>query len=231
MKLLHYHLAIIIVIVFMIPLCGPQSTANAEIFGSGNVIDGDTLTVSDTKIRLYGIDAPESEQKCYRKNKQISYPCGSEATVAFKDMIEGKTLSCKKKSIDRYSRILAVCRIAGAEGIEVNAEMVFSGWALAYRQYSQKYINQEKDAEIAQRGIWQGQFVKPWKWRRGKRLTIRPSIPTKCLIKGNISRYGRIYHLPNSINYKKTKIDKEKGEMWFCSEREAIAKGWRRAKQ
>ena len=43
-----------------------------------------------------GLTHPESEQKCYRKNKQISYPCGSEATVAFKDMIEGKTLSCKK---------------------------------------------------------------------------------------------------------------------------------------
>ena len=67
MKLLHYQLAIIIVIVFMIPLCGPQSTANAEIFGSGNVIDGDTLTVSDTKIRLYGIDAPGVRTKMLQK--------------------------------------------------------------------------------------------------------------------------------------------------------------------
>ncbi len=48
--------------------------------------------------------------------------------------------------------------------------MVANGWALAYRDYSLDYVAQEADAQAARRGIWAGEFVEPWKWRRGKRL-------------------------------------------------------------
>lgn len=51
--------------------------------------------------------------------------------------------------------------------------------------------------------------------------------PGRCAIKGNISRNGRIYHLPGSASYARTTIDESKGERWFCSEREARAAGWR----
>ena len=50
-----------------------------------------------------------------------------------------------------------------------------------------------------------------------------------CLIKGNISRRGRIYHLPGTAHYRRTRIDTDKGEKWFCSQEEARAAGWRRA--
>ncbi len=52
-----------------------------------------------------------------------------------------------------------------------------------------------------------------------------------CLIKGNISPSGRIYHLPNSPAYDKTRIDEARGERWFCTEAEAQAAGWRPTKQ
>ncbi len=48
--------------------------------------------------------------------------------------------------------------------------MVANGWALAYTRYSLDYVDEEADAQAARRGIWAGQFVKPWKWRQGKRL-------------------------------------------------------------
>lgn len=48
-----------------------------------------------------------------------------------------------------------------------------------------------------------------------------------CLIKGNISDNGHIYHVPGSPSYSSTKIDESKGERWFCSEEEARAAGWR----
>lgn len=48
-----------------------------------------------------------------------------------------------------------------------------------------------------------------------------------CDIKGNISGNGRIYHLPGSSAYARTRIDTSKGERWFCSESEARAAGWR----
>ncbi len=47
--------------------------------------------------------------------------------------------------------------------------MVGEGWALAYRDYSEKYVPQENAAREAGKGIWAMQFVPPWKWRKGKR--------------------------------------------------------------
>jgi endonuclease YncB( thermonuclease family) len=52
-------------------------------------------------------------------------------------------------------------------------------------------------------------------------------LPEKCRIMGNISRYGKIYHVPGTAAYAKTKIDESQGERWFCSEAEAKAAGWR----
>jgi hypothetical protein len=53
----------------------------------------------------------------------------------------------------------------------------------------------------------------------------------QCLIKGNISGKGeRIYHPPGCRYYSSTVIDSKRGERWFCSEREAVAAGWRRTK-
>ncbi len=48
--------------------------------------------------------------------------------------------------------------------------MVRQGLALAYRRYSMDHVDEEADAQAAQRGIWVGEFVKPWEWHRGKRL-------------------------------------------------------------
>ncbi len=108
--------------------------------------------------------------------------------------------------------------------------MVWEGLALAYRRYSLDYTGQEADARAARRGIWASEFVKPWDWRRGKRIAANDNAPDQCRIKGNISRSGeRIYHVPGGQYYGRTKIDSSKGERWFCSEAEATAAGWRKA--
>ncbi len=51
--------------------------------------------------------------------------------------------------------------------------------------------------------------------------------PRRCPIKGNISSAGRIYHVPWSEWYERTRIDPARGERWFCSEDDAIRAGWR----
>ena len=51
--------------------------------------------------------------------------------------------------------------------------------------------------------------------------------PTNCRIKGNISKNGKIYHVPGSPSYDQTEIDESNGEKWFCTEAEARAEGWR----
>ena len=160
--------------------------------------------------------------------------------------IAGRTVVCEERDRDRYKRIVAVCR---AGGEDLNAWMVSQGWALAYGRYSRAYVNEEASAKAAKLGVWRGEFVPPWDWRRGKRLKAATQNPnrarettrtapraankaTGCRIKGNISSKGpRIYHVPGGRYYERTRIDTSKGERWFCSEAEARKAGWRRSRR
>ena len=76
-------------------------------------------------------------------------------------------VTCKEKDRDRYRRIVAVCFMGTHD---FNAMMVRQGWALAYRRYSMDYVDEEREARKAGAGLWRGEFVPPWKWRRGTRL-------------------------------------------------------------
>lgn len=207
-----------------------SSVAVANITGPAKVVDGDTIKVRGTKIRLHGIDAPESAQTCLANGK--SYRCGTAATLALTRRIGGKSVSCEERDRDRYGRIVAVCHVSSED---LNGWLVSEGLALAYRRYSTDYVSQEQAAREAKRGLWRGAFVKPWQWRKGKRMAgerAAEAAPGTCRIKGNISRNGkRIYHLPSGRYYAATKIDESKGERWFCSEAEAKDAGWRRSSQ
>ena len=81
-------------------------------------------------------------------------------------IIGGRAVSCTQRDVDRYGRIVAVCR-AGA--IDLNSWMVGEGWAVAYRRFSMDFVRDESDAKAAQKGLWRGEFVMPWDWRRRKR--------------------------------------------------------------
>jgi endonuclease YncB( thermonuclease family) len=197
--------------------------------GIPRVIDGDTIDIDGTRIRLHGIDAPESAQLCQRDGQ--SYPCGQQATLALDRVIDQGYVTCNAKDIDRYGRIVAVCFLGN---IDLNGWLVSQGYAIAYLKYSTDYAYAETLAKAAKRGVWAGEFLMPWEWRKGKRFTNASSIksgPSGCAIKGNISNSGQIYHMPGGHWYDKTKISLSKGERWFCSEAEAIAAGWRKAKR
>ena len=119
--------------------------------------------------------------------------------------------------------------------------MVRAGHALDWPRYSGgAYSSDQAAARIAKTGLWQGSFEAPWDYRAKQRARTTPSaMPlvssatgSGCNIKGNISRSGeRIYHLPGQAFYDETRISTSKGERWFCSEKEARAAGWRRARR
>ncbi len=88
---------------------------------------------------------------------------GQEATDALAGRISGKTLSWEKTDVDRYKRIVAICRV---DGRDINAPMVSLGWAMAYRRYSKVYEYEEVRAKARKLGMRRGEFVMPWKWRR-----------------------------------------------------------------
>ena len=205
--------------------------ADATLTGTARIIDGDTLEVRGSRIRLHGIDAPESAQRCRSEGRIWS--CGREATRALVRRIGSHPVTCKERDRDRYGRVVAVCSVGGKD---VNAWMVAEGWAFAYRKYSRRYLAEEMAAKTAKRGVWRGDVVPPWDWRRGKRLTNTGTAMKqgsgRCKIKGNISKGGkRIYHVPGGRFYDQTRINTSQGERWFCSESEARAAGWRRSRQ
>jgi endonuclease YncB( thermonuclease family) len=207
--------------------CVPQET----IAGRATVTDGDSLEIGATRVRLFGIDAPEGRQPCLRNGG--AWRCGEEAARKLRTLVRDASLRCTQQDIDDYGRIVAVCRNGS---IDIGAEMVRSGLALAYRQYSRDYVDEESEARSAQRGVWAGEFTPPWDWRRDPQATAAPRAQaqpaqreaTGCSIKGNISFRGeRIYHVPGSASYRETIIDEDRGERWFCSEDEARSAGWR----
>ncbi len=208
-----------------IALCLLATPALADIAGVASVIDGDTIEVHGQRIRLHGIDAPESRQICRLDGKP--WQCGKDAANALADKITRRPVTCEDLGRDRYKRIIGRCTVAGED---MGAWIVSHGLALAYRRYSLDYVDEEAEAQAARRGIWAGEFVKPWEWRRGKRLVANDNAPGQCRLKGNINRKGeRIYHMPGQQAYGVTRINPAKDERWFCSEAEAEAAGWRKA--
>jgi endonuclease YncB( thermonuclease family) len=222
-------------------------TVSSEVSGMARIVDGDTIEISGAKLRLYGVDAPETDQVCLDEHS-ARWTCGVEARDRLAAHVSGREVTCAARRTDAYQRRLAVCHLGGED---VNAWMVREGWALAFVRYSKAYVADEAAAREAQRGLWRGAFIAPWDWRGRSRETIilgALSVPVsaqaqllapasaagapspECVIKGNVNSRGeRIFHLPGSRDYGKINMDKA-GKRWFCSEEEAIAAGWRRAR-
>jgi hypothetical protein len=109
--------------------------------------------------------------------------------------------------------------------------LVAAGYARAYLRYSDRYLETEKAAVVTGRGIFGSDMAAPEDHRAAARPAPTQAAPGDCAIKGNISSNGRIYHLPGQENYADTRINPARGERWFCTEAEARAAGWRRARR
>jgi endonuclease YncB( thermonuclease family) len=157
-------------LLLLIVLSAPN-VALGEIVGVASVVDGDTLQIRGTSIRLHGIDAPETGQTCSTGGDvhaagSEKYRCGRQAALALADRIDRDPVYCEERDTDRYGRLVAVCWLNDED---LGAWMVREGWALAYREYSPDYVPDEELAQAALRGIWRGDFIKPWDWREERR--------------------------------------------------------------
>ena len=211
------------------------------------VVDGDTLVIGATKVRLEGIDAPETDQVCLSASG-VRWLCGIDARDRLIAHIAGREITCTANGIDAYRRMLGTCKLAHED---LNGWMVQEGSALAYVQYSSAYVRTEEDARAQQRGLWQGAFIAPWDWRHRNNKTeilgafsvpinaqsiLLPRSATEglassdCTIKGNINRNGeQIYHMPDQQFYPTIRMDVGDGKRWFCTSGEAEAAGFRKS--
>jgi endonuclease YncB( thermonuclease family) len=138
-----------------------SASAVGEARGPASAVDGDTLEIAGQAFHLRGIDAPEPGQECRWPNKTID--CGEIAKLALMDLLAGATVTCRPAgdaAADGGRTALCV-----ADGFDLSANMVHTGWALADPQAGGDYAAVEARARTAQRGVWKGEFVPPWEWR------------------------------------------------------------------
>lgn len=219
----------------------------AQVFeGTADAIDGDTIAMTGTRVRLAHIDAPERRQGCESEGEL--WACGEQAGALLAELIGGQPVSCRASGRDVYGREIAVCR---TRDFDLGAEMVRRGMAIALGDAPQLYRTMQSGAKNAARGIWAYDFRLPAQWRAANRELLAPAPPASasaapeasgqaarsqsarvyrnargCAIKGNRNRRGEwIYHLPGRPYY-----DRTRAEEMFCTEAEAQAAGYRRSR-
>ncbi len=222
----------IIFVLFLLSSLAAPATAVAQVAtGTIRVIDGDTLDVGRMRVRLYGIDAPEANQTC-QTEQGLDWRCGDWVSREVRAQYQGRQARCEAMDTDRYGRMVARCLV---EGRDIGQDLVAQGLAFAYRRYAMDYDLTEKQAAVAQRGLWAMHVQDPAAFRREgapaqQAGPAAQSATTDCTIKGNISAKGeRIYHMPGQRDYARTRINTAQGERWFCSAAEARNAGWRAA--
>jgi endonuclease YncB( thermonuclease family) len=177
------------------------------VSGVPRIVDGDTVEIGVTKIRLAGIDAPETDQLCLDQ-KGERWACGVEARDQLIKFSNRRGWECDVVGADRYGRSLGKCFV---EGDDIAQWMVRSGWALSFVRYSHEYDQDEAMARQARVGLWSGSFIAPWDWRHRNKSTVivgAASVPVnaqaillgavsaskapspECVIKGTVNRKG-----------------------------------------
>lgn len=142
-------------------------SAPVELGGTGRVIDGDTLEVAGQVVRLLGVDAPELEQIC-TDSQQRDYACGQLSSARLAEKLGQARLRCQLEGRDVYGRSLGLCWLGD---LPINAWLVEQGLAWASPDQS-NFAAQENAARQAQRGVWPGGFVFPWKYRKNPRAPL-----------------------------------------------------------
>ena len=142
------------------------------------IISGDIFEFGGRYFRLFGISAPIANQTC-TDGKGRAYRCGKQAALWLKEWIEDGELECHVIQQDTSGNMVGTCAYGD---YDIGAALVNAGWAVANPKYADAYAIYavyEEQAQRNRRGLWAGQFYKPWDWqkmqrRKGTVKIIRP---------------------------------------------------------
>ncbi len=149
----------LVLAVLLAVLAGPARAG--EIVGSAHAIDGDSLMVGETEVRLFGIDAPELAQTCTTKKGQVKR-CGELARLTLDTLVLRTQVKCESKGIEPDGTTLATCY---AGPFDIAEQMLAEGWAFALPDEVPSYVRAEHFAKARSEGMWRGSFIPPAQWR------------------------------------------------------------------
>lgn len=149
---------------------GTQVDPKGLVFeGTAVVIDGDTLSIGDRLVTLFGADAPEIRQLC--TVQASGWRCGEKARDRLTALVDGRRIRCVGQ-IQAGDAVSSIC--STVEGLDPADTLVQEGLAVVPKAVSTRYVAQESEARIGRRGIWVGPFEMPWEFRR--KALGRPSL-------------------------------------------------------
>lgn len=135
--------------------------ADDEITGKPQVVDGDSLTLDGTLVRIYGMDAPELKQTCVSKKGKTQH-CGDLARQMLQTIIHTNPVKCLPRGKDPDGAIVALCY---GGPFDIAEQMIGAGWALPVREETEDYVRAETFARARHEGMWRGTFIPPKQWR------------------------------------------------------------------
>jgi endonuclease YncB( thermonuclease family) len=206
-----------------LPLVGGKS-----VQGRAYPIGADTLRVGTATVKLTGLDPPEAEQRCGTIAR--GWRCSAAAEAALSRIIAGRTVSCTLSSAGRDDQgwLPGYCTVGDKD---IGAELVRQGYLFADGGLLSRYAAQEREARAAKAGLWSGEVERPAAYRAKLWEEAKRRAPEGCPIKGQIAGATRTYVLPWSPEYDRARVQKTRGERWFCSEQEAVSAGFKAAQR
>lgn len=201
-------------------LTGPSTMV---IKGRAVALTGETFRLNGKQIRLAGIEAPEPEQQCGIPGER-PWRCGAAAQGTLNALTRNRPLSCEIAGSDDTGRLLATC-FSGQENLA--AALVARGAVFAEQGLFARYTAQESEARAKKLGLWRGAAERPADFRAKSWEAAKAAAPNGCPIKGYATARGLKYVMPWAAEYPRLKVRERRGARWFCSEREAMAAGYR----
>ena len=196
----------VILNIFLLSTRAQPSKNEVKVIG---VVDGDTLVLEGkVRVRLRHVDAPE-----------LKYCGGSEAKKALERLVVGKNVLLEEQIPDQYGRSMAL--IYNGNTL-VNKELLKTGWVRYHHDKTTvtTKLKEESDQVKKQKsGIY------------GKCQSKENKSNPRCSIKGNIDKgnNAKRYYVPGCAQYEFTIVEKDVGEQWFCTEKDAQSEGFQKA--
>ena len=205
----------------------PFMGGGKSVQGRAYAVSGDSLRVAGTTVKLTGIEPPEREQRCNAGNR--AWRCGAAAEAALARLVAGRAVVCAVSGSDGAGPALGQCSIGDKD---VGAELVRQGFVFADGSMLARYSGQEREARSAKAGLWAGgETERPAAYRAKLWDEAKRRAPEGCPIKGQVAGATRVYVLPWAPDYDRVRVQKARGERWFCSEQEAVSAGFKAAQR